>query len=255
MKVPVETKDEIGKLASAINKMSAALNERENELKASEVRLRIFSSQLLNAQEKERERVSKELHDELGQALALLKHRIRSVQRKLSDDQSSLKEDCDDTSRYIDQIIENVRRLSRDLHPFILESLGLSAALAWLFDNLGKQYSILTSVRMENIDQFFSPEAQTKIYRIFQEALTNIGKHAKAENVSFEIKEEDDHISLSVADDGIGFDVSQTMSENSADKGMGLATMHERAHMLGAELGLVSQINRGTKITLTVPSP
>lgn len=252
-KVPVETRDEIGKLAEAFNNLYVSLSRRENELKISEARLRTLSSQLLSAQERERKRVSRELHDELGQALALLKHRIRSVQRKLPSDQAALRNECEDTSRYIDQIIEDVRRLSRDLRPSILEDLGFSAALGWMIQNFEKQYSIQTIVNMENIDDLFSRQDQTIIYRIFQEALTNIGKHARAGSVRFEIKNEEHSILCQIYDDGQGFDVHAVLSEDLADKGMGLAAMQERAHMLGAHLGITSQAGKGTTIMLKIP--
>ena len=222
--------------------MAESLIKRESALKESELRLRLLSSQLLDAQEKERKRVSGELLDELGQALALLKHRIRSVQRKLPANRASLSEECEETSRYIDQIIENVRRLSRDLRPSILEDLGLSAALGCLIENFQKQYSIQTVVEMENIDGLFAQDDQTNIYRIFQEALTNISKHARADQVRFEVKKEDSSILFLINDDGQGFDVNEAVSRVLTKRGMGLVAMQERAHMLGADLDISSQV-------------
>ena len=251
-KVSIETKDEIGKLAMAFNNMAESLKNREKALKDSEERLRLLSTQLLAAQEKERKRVSGELHDELGQALALLKHRIRSVQRKLPADQATLSEECEDTSRYIDQIIENVRRLSRDLRPSMLEDLGLSAALGWLIKNFQKQYSIQTTVEMDNIDGLFAQQHQTHIYRIFQEALTNIGKHARAGHVRFEVKKEENSVLFFISDDGKGFDVNEVVAGVLADKGMGLAAMQERARMLGAHLDINSQAEKGTTLLLRI---
>ena len=252
-KVSIETKDEIGKLATAFNNMAESLKNREKALKESEVRLRLLSSQLLDAQEKERKRVSGELHDELGQALALLKHRIRSVQRKLPSDQAALSQECENTSRYIDQIIENVRRLSRDLRPSMLEDLGLSAALGWLIKNFQKQYAIQTSVEMDNIDGLFAQQDQTNIYRIFQEALTNIGKHAQADHVRFEVNKEDTSALFLISDDGKGFDVNEVVAGVLADKGMGLAAMQERARMLEAHLDINSQAQKGTTLMLRIP--
>jgi signal transduction histidine kinase len=252
-KVPVETGDEIGKLAKAFNTMSESLKKREEALRDSEKRLQFLSSQLLKAQEKERMRLSKELHDELGQALAILKHRVRSIQRKSLEGQSSVREECGDTIQYIDQIIENVRRLSRDLSPSVLEDLGLSAALRWLVENFVKQHPIQTSLEIANIDHLFSQEAQTNLYRIFQEAFTNIGKHARANNISFAVEKNEDHVSFFVEDDGEGFDMNQAKARNFDARGMGLATMEERARMLGAALNIESQPGEGTRIVLMIP--
>ena len=113
---------------------------------------------------------------------------FRSIQKKFPEGESSLQEECDKISLYVDQIIDNVRRLSRDLSPAILEDLGLSAALEWLIENFNKQHSIQTRVKIVDINPLFSKETQTNLYRIFQEALTNIGKHAHASHVSFVVK-------------------------------------------------------------------
>jgi signal transduction histidine kinase len=252
-KVSIETKDEIGKLAGAFNDMAEALKKREQALKESEKRLRLLSTQLLEAQEKERKRLAGELHDELGQSLALLKHRIRSVQRKLPEDLAPLSGECEETSRYIDRIIENVRRLSRDLRPSILENLGLSTALGWLIESFQQQYAIQTLVEMENVDGLFPEDGQTNIYRIFQEALTNIGKHAHASRVHFEVKKENNFILFRLKDDGKGFDLNEAKTGVMAERGMGLAAMQERSHMLGADLDIISHTGKGTTLALKIP--
>ncbi len=252
-KVPVDTDDEIGQLAMAFNKMSESLKIRRDALKESEKRLRFLSSQLIKSQEQERKRVSKGLHDEMGQALALLKHRLRSIQRKLPQGQSSLQEECDDTSRYIDRIIDNVRRLSRDLSPSILEDLGLSAAFEWLIENFSRQHSVQTSVEIIDIDRLFAQEIQTNLYRIFQEALTNIGKHALADHVAFVVKKENSSVVFFIEDNGKGFDVNEAMTGNIAERGMGLTAMNERANMIGANLDIRSRPGEGARITLKIP--
>lgn len=251
--VPVETEDEIGKLALAFNNMSESLKIREQALTESEKRLRFLSTRLIEVQEQERRRISKGLHDELGQTLALLKHRLRGIQRQLPEKQDRLREECHSVNRYLDQIIENVRRLSKDLSPSILEDLGLSAALAWMIENFGTQYSIRTSVELANIDPLFSINTRTNLYRIFQEALTNIGKHARATHVSFCVKEEKKILLFIMNDDGKGFDVNEAMAKNAAERGMGLTAINERAHMMGAELEITSRKGKGTAITLKIP--
>ena len=251
-KIPVDTEDEIGKLASAFNDMSQSLKMREEALRDSEQRLRSLSSQLIKAQEKERSRLSKELHDELGQALALLKHRVRHVQKALSEAHPSLSWDCEQTGHYIDQIIESVRRLSKELSPSILHDLGLSSALRWLIKNFEKEYSFDTSFKIDDIDNLFSEEEQTNLYRISQEALTNIAKHAEASHVSFVVKKNRNSVSMVIEDDGKGLDLTDIRAGNSAERGLGLDTMEERARMLGAALEIEGRPGAGTRIALTV---
>ncbi len=252
-RITVETEDEIGNLAEAFNTMSESLKKREEALLESEKRLRSLSSELLKAQEKERRRLSKELHDELGQALALLKHRVRSIQRRLDEHQSSLWKECEETSWYVDETIENVRRLSRELSPAILEDLGLSAALQWLADNYAERHSIQMSVDIDNIDHLLSQEAQTNLYRISQEALTNIARHAEASQVLFTVQRNGKNLLFVVDDDGKGFDVNQVKATVSSKKGIGLAAMEERAHMLGAVINVKSETGKGTRISLKIP--
>jgi signal transduction histidine kinase len=110
-----------------------------------------------------------------------------------------------------------------------------------------------TSLDIGDIDHLFSQEAQTNLYRIFQEALTNISKHADASYVSFVVKKEDGHVNFLMQDDGKGFDVDQVKEMQSFEKGMGLAAMEERVHMLGANLDLRSEEKGGTRVSFSLP--
>ena len=125
-----------------------------------------------------------ELHDELGQSLALLKLQIRAIERGLGSHQQDLKSGCLELLRYLDGVIDDVRRLSRDLSPAILEDLGLQSALRYLIDGVSKHYTVSYSFEVEDLDDLFTVDAQIIIYRIFQECLTNISKHAGATKVS-----------------------------------------------------------------------
>lgn len=252
-KISVETRDEIWRLAGAFNTMSESLKQREKALRESEKRLRSLSSELLKTQEKERKRLSNELHDELGQCLALLKHRLRSIERKVGEHQPSLLKECEETSQFVDETIESVRRLSRDLSPSILEDLGLSAALQWLLESFGERHSIQISYDVDGIDGLFSQDTQTNLYRISQEALTNIGRHAEASRIRFAVQKNENHVSFVVEDNGKGFDVNQIRSRLSHEKGMGLAAMAERARMLRASFHISSLLGEGTKISLKIP--
>jgi len=225
----------------------------EETLRESAERLRFLSSRLLAAQEAERKRISMELHDELGQALIDLNLRLSFIQRKLRKDQKVLRDECEHAHGSIEQIIENVRRLSRDLCPYILEDLGLSASLRWLVDDFAKYCNIKASINIADIDPLFSQKTQLIIYRIFQEALANIKKHAQATHLSAVISKKEDSFSFIIEDNGKGFDVKQVMTRSSTERGLGLEAMEEHAQMLGAPLDIWSEIGRGTKISFTIP--
>jgi len=227
--------------------------QAEEALKESERQLRSLSFQLLTAQETERKRISRELHDELGQALTVMKLRMNFVEKNLLKHQSKLKQECDYGIQYIDQVIENVRRLSRDLSPTILEDFGLSAAVRWLINNFAKSYNIRVALDMIDVDSLLPRDSHVVVYRTIQEALTNIGKHSQAENVSIGIHADNGAVSFSMEDDGIGFDEKRSSQKGPGEIGLGLATMKGRARMLGGVLDIWTQEGKGTRITLSIP--
>jgi PAS domain S-box-containing protein len=225
----------------------------EEALRKSERELHFLSSQLLTAQEKERRRLSIELHDELGQALMVFKLKLRSIRRGLRADQARLKTDCDEVIDYINEVTENVRRLSRDLSPSILEDLGLSAAIRRLVETSTKHSNIESSLEMTEMEDLFSREGRITVYRIVQECLTNIAKHAQATHVSIVIRKQDDRVFFCLEDNGKGFDGKEVFGMDPSKKGLGLAAMYERTRMLGGSLDIWSQEGAGTRITFTVP--
>jgi signal transduction histidine kinase len=223
--------------------------QKEDALKESSERLRYLSNELLTAQENERKRISGELHDELGQSLTLLKLNLRSVKRKLREDQASIREECDNILQYINGVIENVRRLATDLSPCILEDIGLTGALRQLINNCVVGNDLAVTVDIMEIDRLVSPKAAIHLYRILQEALNNTIKHSGANAVSIVIRSDGTRVSFLFEDDGVGFDANNINS----DKGLGLASMKERVHMLGGSLELSSSSGNGTRIAFAMP--
>ncbi len=225
----------------------------EEALRESEQRLRFLTSQLLTAQEGERKRISMELHDELGQSLAVLKLQIRAIERALGDEQQDLKQSCRDLLSYLDSVIDNVRRLSRDLSPSVLEDLGLQSALKYLINRFNEHYKVTHAFEVEELDHLFPSEAQIIIYRIFQECLTNISKHAGATEVGITIKRGDGAVVMVLEDNGSGFDPMKVAAYRAADRGLGLAALDERTRMLGGRLEIRSQPGQGTRVTCIIP--
>jgi len=244
---------EVDFLSTSASHLTQALKRQEIllSLKKSETKLRNLSSHLITIQESERKRIAEELHDELGQSLLVLKLQLNAICRRLHD--NLLKERCEQSMQYVDQVIENVRRLSHDLRPLVLEDLGLTAALQALFKEFAKNSRINISINMINIDRCFNNEARIIIYRVFQEALTNIGKHAKAKNIYITIRQNDKSIAGSIKDDGCGFDLHELQKKGYTRYGMGLPTMSERLNMLGGRIEIFSKTDSGSEISFTVP--
>jgi PAS domain S-box-containing protein len=243
---------EVAGLVGVITDISE-IKRTEEALRASENKLHVLSSHLLTVQERERKRISLELHDELGQSLTLLKLQMRSVQRKLHEDQKGLRKEAESIIVFIDQVIESARRLSRDLSPAILEDLGLSAALRSMVDEFTARSNIKVSLDLEDVDDLIPAEKQILIYRIIQESLTNIGKHSKSQQVSLAIERGEGEVTLVVEDYGRGFDVKEVSARYSLEKGLGLAAIGERTRMLGGYLEISSSKGKGTKLNVTIP--
>lgn len=231
----------------------AERRQAEETLKESDKQIRQLSSQLLMAQEIERKRISMELHDSLGQALNVMKLRIRFVENEMEESREEAREDCESLLEYLDEVIEDVRRLSRDLSPAILEDLGFSAALQWLVSNFRKTNIMKVSLDLAEIDGLFPGNHCITIYRVIQEALTNAGKHSGAGNVYIRIRRHDDRVTFSVEDDGRGFDILEPAQRDVADRGVGLTTMNERVRMMGGAFELWSREGEGTWITFSIP--
>lgn len=225
----------------------------EEALKDSERKLRFLTSQLLSAQEDERRRLSQGLHDELGHALLAMKLDLRVMGKQLLPEQTGLAENITELMVYMDEVIENVRRLYLDLTPGDLEDLGLTAALKNLCDEFGKHHHTISwSLSLENLNGLLPVRVQTLVYRIFQEILTNIGKHANPTQVWITVHSQDGHAFFEVKDNGKGFDITEGW-QRSPRAGMGLLAMEERIRMLGGDLQLWSQENQGTHISFTIP--
>ena len=253
-KFPILDKDGRPALIGGVGIDITMRRRAEEALRESEQRLRFLTSQLLSAQERERKRISMELHDELGQSLAVLKLQIRAIKRSLGEDQQDVKAECQELLRYLDGVIDDVRRLSRDLSPAILEDLGLQSALKYLINGVGKHYTVRDVFEVEDLDHRFPADAQIIIYRIFQECLTNISRHAGATEFSIAVKEHESLISLIIEDNGVGFDPAQVLTRQATGRGLGLAALDERARMLGGTLEIRSQPGAGTRVTCVIPA-
>jgi PAS domain S-box-containing protein len=226
----------------------------EAALKQSAQRLRSLAAQIFVTQETERRRLSLELHDELGQSLTALKLQLRSISNQLRKDQPRLKQECSQMLEYINIVVENVRRLSHDLSPSLLENVGLGAALRHLLTSYQNFYQITENFQeLDGIEPFLPPKAQIHLYRIFQEIFTNIEKHAQASQVKVNIARTNNRLTFSIADNGKGFKSGAAMEISYENPGIGLSAINERILMLGGTLEILSQEDSGTRIQFAVP--
>ncbi len=250
----VERTKELRETINILTQEMTRREEAEKELKQSEEKLRFLSSQLLTIQEDERKRLAAELHDELGHALLTLKLNLRAVEKKFLPEQTALQDEMDRQLGYIDGVIEAVRRLYNDLTPGNIEDLGLSRALSNLVNAFKKNYPDLDwRINIGGIDRLFPLPMQTMIYRIVQEGLTNIGKHAAPNRVEIAVAREDSKIVIKIKDDGRGFSMPEVLDGKGRKKGMGLLALAERVNLVGGTLDLKSRENRGTSLTIVIP--
>jgi two-component system, NarL family, sensor histidine kinase UhpB len=226
----------------------------EKKLRESEQNLRALASQLLTAQEHERQRIAHGLHDELGQSLLVLKLQAGHLKKNLDKDQADLRKECGDMMRQVDRLVDEVRRLSRDLSPAMVRDLGLSLAVKRTIEEFSRHYDVETDMhQVEDLKGLFPRETQIGIYRIFQESLTNIGKYAQASRLTITIKREDSYVAFMVADNGRGCNLDEVMGRDPTNRGLGLIAMQERALMMGGTLEIKSEEGKGTRITFRIP--
>jgi signal transduction histidine kinase len=225
------------------------LKRAEAEITSKHQQIQRLSSELLTAQETERMRISKELHDELGQSLTLIKLKIGLLDMDLPETSQSLKRLCADASAHVDQAIENTRRLSRDLSPVTLETLGVSVALRRLAEEFDKSSNIQIAVDIDNIDNLLPQKFNILLYRIFQEGLNNIIKHSAASEANVLLKKSEGEIRVDMQDNGKGFDSGKNdLFAIASPEGLGLTIMRERIRTLGGELIIESRKDAGTKL-------
>lgn len=216
--------------------------------------LRRLAREVLSAQEEERQRLSRALHDEAGQALVALKINLELIRDDLPPDQVSLRRRMADAIALTDETMERIRLLARDLHPPALDTLGLGATLEDFCNEFAQRTKL--TIDYSGGDLPALPKAvKICLYRFVQEALTNVAKHALATQVSVALRQNDEAVRLSVEDDGRGFDVESRLSATGWPLGVGLEGMQERVESLGGRLEICSRRGEGTRTTAYIPLP
>jgi len=221
----------------------------EDQLRASREQLRELSRHLESVREEERTSMAREIHDELGQTLTALKIDLSWLAKRLPHEQQSLVEKTESMYELVDRAIQTVKRISTELRPGALDDLGLADAMEWQIQDFGKRTDIKStfSARPEGI--VLDRERSTAVFRVCQEALTNIVRHAKATRVSVSLRTGPNRVSLKISDNGQGIEESQILDPTA----FGLIGMRERARYLGGEVRISGAPGKGTLVVMSIP--
>lgn len=225
------------------------------QLEASRQELQKMSLRLVNAQEEERRRISREIHDELGQALTALKINLDVARRALPEEASAkLYRSVQEAGALAVQTLEAARSLSLEIHPAILDDLGLVSALRWEIDRFEQLTGQKVNFEADVADTpLLQSELEITIYRITTEALTNVARHAQASDIHVYLQVTEQRVILKVKDNGVGFDSKRLLTTPTERQSLGLVSMRERAGLLGGELKIASKPGQGTRIEAHFP--
>jgi PAS domain S-box-containing protein len=225
--------------------------QAEGKLKDSRRRLQVLSRRLVEVQETERRHLARELHDEIGQALTVIEMNVQALLELPGTD--VLAPRLKQSLEVVERVQEQVHDLSLNLRPSLLDDLGLEPALRWYTKRQAALAGLQAEVRADPLEQRLDPMIETECFRVAQEALTNVVKHAKARTVTVELTRNDEQIHLSVRDDGVGFEVAGLREQAVRGASMGLLSMEERATLAGGGLQFHSTPGQGTEVHAWFP--
>jgi PAS domain S-box-containing protein len=252
-----QIEDRNGKLYTVMLRDVTERVQADNTLQASREELRALSANLQHVREEEKTRIARELHDDLGQQLTALKMDLSAVEESLDTDaipdralNHEITGHLRSMRRLIDATVASVRRIAADLRPVMLDDLGLVPAIEWLVNDFTNRYGIPVETRIEHGEAIFNRDGATALFRIVQEALTNVARHAEATLVILSIFLEDGQYVLRVEDNGRG-----AVERHAPDgKSFGLLGMRERAHMLGGRVSTGPANGNGFVVTVRFPA-
>jgi signal transduction histidine kinase len=232
---------------------TAELQKLYAELQDRDTRRAELVRKLLSAQEDERRRIARELHDETCQTVTALAVGLDTVRRAASPEEASAK--LEDARALASRTLDGLHRVIFDLRPSVLDDLGLASAVRWWVDRHLAPAGITARLEIENLEDRLPPTIEIPVFRAIQEALTNVVRHSGAKTVLVQMSREDGKLSVDVEDDGQGFTPADVATPSETGQGLGLLGMRERIEILGGTLTLDSSPGAGTHVAFTVPVP
>lgn len=248
-------KQRLSRLVPSVHRAMREARERsdrkraQEQLRQSHAQLRALSIHLQHVREEERTLIAREVHDELGQALTGLKLELTWLAGRLPPDLKALHAKTKSMAKHIDEIVQAIRRIATELRPGLLDTVGLLAAIEWQANQFQAQTGIQCRVRTSAKETLGHQEVNTAFFRIFQETLTNIIRHARATRVEVHLAEQGGDLVLEVKDNGRG--ISEAEANNT--RSIGLLGMRERAALLGGEVRVTGEAGKGTTVLVRIP--
>jgi signal transduction histidine kinase len=240
-------------LAEAVARIGAENARLLARLAEGEQRLRLISRGVLRLQEAERGRISRELHDGVGQSLTALKMQLQMLEQQAARENAPLEGRLAELSELADRTLQEVRQLSRLLRPQMLDDLGLLSTLRWLARTVHAQSGLQVQLAFGELEERFDPDVETLVFRVAQEALTNAVKHAGAAAAEVALWRDGGSLGLRIHDDGVGFDAARFLEGRDEDPGFGLRGMRDRLRLFGGRFEAHSAPGAGTTLEARIP--
>jgi two-component system sensor histidine kinase UhpB len=216
-------------------------------------RLRELTQRLTRAHEDERQRIARELHDEIGQALAVVKMRLRMTREAITPENTKALEKLSSLSAVVDETLAGVRALSHELRPPLIDEMGWEPALSWLCESMSQRTELPIRYACHGPSDRLDPSLELTAYRVVQEALANVVRHAQATHAAVEAALGPETLTIQIEDDGVGFDLNALHDGRAAQMGLGLLGMQERVELVQGEVTIETRPGKGTRVTVCLP--
>jgi len=246
-----QTPSDSASIAEQVQRIRAEQQALIARLNAGEKRFRSLAKAVWMVQEEERRSLARELHDGIGQTLTALKNQLERLRLRDIDDDTAA--GLKDSVELVSMALNDTRELSRLLRPAVLDDLGLGAALAWLSRTLGRRAAMTIDVNYELGELRLSPDIETLVFRVTQEALTNIIKHAATARAYVDVKHDGVRLRVCVRDEGVGFDPAEAIRASDNSESLGLRGIRDRLELFGGRFELTSSPGQGCTLVMTLP--